>query len=258
MALVKITFDSASVTAKQDADCNHFLANMQNGIIEGLGSGVSATTSNNNIVFAAGYVQVYGRRVFVEANTKIAIAFDGTAYGYVFIKFDLANNTISLEKKESSGTYPTLIKDNLMSGGLIYEFALCRYTKTSSSLSIDTSQVARIKNADALAQSRDSTLNNQITDRYGPVFQLNYSSQSGKFFTYSSLNSSNAGKGVGHIYIAGWNLVFSSEACIGSGALYQYKVGSTWYNVGISISSNGTIVETASSDHIPKMIYVTR
>ncbi|MCQ2749866.1 MAG: hypothetical protein MJ246_08020, partial [Clostridia bacterium] len=92
MAIIKITFDSASVTSKQDADLNHFLVNKQNGRITGILGGITPSTSNNYISFTSGYVQVYGRRVFVEASTKIAISLDGSAYGYVFLAFDLANN----------------------------------------------------------------------------------------------------------------------------------------------------------------------
>ena len=54
--------------------------------------------SNNYISFQAGYVQVYGRRIYVESGTKISVSLDGTAYGYVIIKIDLGNNAITLEK----------------------------------------------------------------------------------------------------------------------------------------------------------------
>ena len=139
MALIKITFDNASVTSKQDADCNHFLANKQSGVVDGILGRCQPSISNSYIQFQSGYVQVYGRRVLVESGTKIAISLDGNAYGYVFIKFDLGNNTVTLEKKEASSSYPTLTQNDLMNGGLIYEFPLTRYQKTTSSITLDSS-----------------------------------------------------------------------------------------------------------------------
>ena len=139
MALVKITFDNASVTSKQDADCNHFLANKQSGVIDGILGRCQASISNSYIQFQSGYVQVYGRRVFVESGTKIQIALDASAYGYVFIKIDLGNNAVTLEKKEASSSYPTLTQNDLMNGGLVYEFPLARYQKTTSSITLDSS-----------------------------------------------------------------------------------------------------------------------
>ncbi len=139
MALVKITFDNASVTSKQDADCNHFLANKQSGVIDGILGRCQASISNSYIQFQSGYVQVYGRRVFVESGTKIQIALDASAYGYVFIKIDLGNNAVTLEKKEAFSSYPTLTQNDLMNGGLVYEFPLARYQKTTSSITLDSS-----------------------------------------------------------------------------------------------------------------------
>ena len=139
MALVKITFDNASVTSKQDADCNHFLANKQSGVIDGILGRCQASISNSYIQFQSGYVQVYGRRVFVESGTKIQISLDATAYGYVFIKFDLGNNAVTLEKREASSSYPNLTQNDLMNGGLVYEFPLARYQKTTSSITLDSS-----------------------------------------------------------------------------------------------------------------------
>lgn len=259
MALVKITFDSASVTSKQDAECNHFLVSSQNGRISGLGGGVTITTSNNYITLSSGYIQVYGRRIFVEQNTKIQVALDGSAYGYVFIKFDMGNNTVTLEKRESSSSYPALTQENFLNGGLVYEFPVARYTKTTSALNLDTNYTSpQIKNADDLAAGRVSTSRSQVDYSYGPKYQSTYSSVSGKYFTYNTINSGIADKGVGNIYIEGWNVMFSTWAAEGSGAIYQYKIGSTWYDVGIQLTSSGLIVETANASHKPGRVYVTR
>lgn len=139
MSLIKITFDEASVTSKQDADCNHFLANKQNGVIDGILGSCEVSVLNYNIQFQSGYVQAYGRRVLIESGTKIPIALDTIAYGYIIVKFDLGNNQVTLVKKEASSTYPNLTQEDLMNGGLIYELPLTRYSKNHSSITLDSS-----------------------------------------------------------------------------------------------------------------------
>ena len=65
MSLVKITFDNCSVSSKQDADCNHYLVNGQNGVVYGVLGRCQPSVSNSYINFQSGYVQAYGRRVYV-------------------------------------------------------------------------------------------------------------------------------------------------------------------------------------------------
>ena len=71
MGLVKITFDGSSVTSKRDADINHHLGGLvRAGIIEGLGNECQVSVSNNYITFRDGYVQIYGRRIYVEDGSQ--------------------------------------------------------------------------------------------------------------------------------------------------------------------------------------------
>lgn len=140
MGLVKITFDGSSVSAKQDADLNYHINGMvADGVLKGLGNGLTVSTSNNYIIFSSGYVQIYGRRIFVEQNTQIYISLDSTKYGYVIIDVDLTTNTVNLSKAESSSGYPTLTQQNLSKEGTRYQMAIAKYSKTSSSLTLDTS-----------------------------------------------------------------------------------------------------------------------
>lgn len=137
MALVKITFDGSNVSAKQDADINYHLNGLTpSGILKGLGNGLTVSTSNNYIIFSSGYVEIYGRRIFVEQNTQIYISLDSTKYGYVIIDVDLNNNTVNLSKAESSGSYPSLTQQDLSAGGTRYQMPIAQYIKTTSSLSL--------------------------------------------------------------------------------------------------------------------------
>ena len=140
MGVVKITFDGSNVSAKQDADINYHVTGLvPAGIIKGLGDELKATTSNNYIFIQSGYVQIYGRRIYVEANSSVYISLDSTKYGYVVIQVDLSTNTVSLTKVENTSTYPTLTQQNLATSGTIYQMPIARYTKTTTSLTLDTS-----------------------------------------------------------------------------------------------------------------------
>lgn len=140
MALQKITFDGSSVTSKRDADINHHLGGLvPAGIISGLGNECSVSVSNNYITFQDGYVQIYGRRIYVEANSQVYVSLDATKYGYVVIEVNLSNNTVSLKSVETTSTsYPSLTQQNLMTSGTLYQFPIAKYKKTTSSITLQT------------------------------------------------------------------------------------------------------------------------
>lgn len=139
MAVVKITFDGSSVSASQDAVLNHFLCGeIPAGILEGIGSELSYSVSNNYITFQDGYIQVYGRRIYVQPASQVYISLDSTKYGYVIIDVNLSTNNATLTKVEASSTYPTLTQDNLLNGGVRYQFPIAKYTKNTSSITLQS------------------------------------------------------------------------------------------------------------------------
>lgn len=140
MGLVKITFDDSTVTSKEDADINYHLGNLvPAGIIKGLGDECSAYISNNKIYFRSGYVQIYGRRIYVEAQTYVSITTDSTKYGYVIITVNLSNNAAIITTIESSSSSISLTQQDLSRTGTIYQMPLIKYQKTTSSVSFDSS-----------------------------------------------------------------------------------------------------------------------
>lgn len=140
MGLVKITFDDSTVTSKEDADINYHLGNLvPAGIIKGLGDECSASISNNRIIFGSGYVQIYGRRIFVESQTSVSITTDSTKYGYVIITVNLSTNSVLMTTVESTSSSISLTQQDLSRSGTIYQMPLIKYRKTTSSVSFDTS-----------------------------------------------------------------------------------------------------------------------
>ena len=170
MALVKLTFDGSSVTSKQDADINYHLTGLvPAGIIKGLGSELSYTTSNNYITFDDGYVQIYGRRLYVESGSQVHISLDSTKYGYVVITVDLSNNSATLGVVEtSSSSYPTLVQQNLHLDGTKYQMPIAKYSKTSTSLTMQTFTRTYIETPLSVANAGYNKAVDYLEDYYDP------------------------------------------------------------------------------------------
>lgn len=158
MALKKITFDGATVSSKDDADINYHLFNLiPVGIIKGLGNEIPVTAGNNTITFGSGYLQIYGRRIYMEANTQVSITLDSVRNGYVIVDVNLAANTLQLLTVESSSGWPSLTQNNLATTNGKYQFPIARYTKTATSLTLD--------NAFTQARPIIKTLSEMVDDK---------------------------------------------------------------------------------------------
>ena len=258
MAIVKVTFDAASVSSKTDADINHFLTSGVSGIFYGILGRCVASVSNNYISFQSGYVQAYGRRVYVESGTKIAVSLDGSAYGYVIIKIDLGNNTITLEKKEASSAYPTLTQNDLMNGGLIYEFPLCRYTKTSTSITLDTNyDPPSIKNDQTNINAKGTAVLSEASSRYGPVYDEWSTLSYGHCYVFDGITTSNAYDGIISLYVGGSNVLFCGASVGGSGGIVHYRYNGQDCTLSCQLTSSKLYVEDSRGNQ-PKYARVIR
>ena len=258
MAIQKITFDAASVSSKMDADINHFLTSGVSGIFYGILGRCQASVSNNYISFQNGYVQVYGRRIFVESGTKISVSLDGSAYGYVIIKINLGDNSISLEKKEASSAYPTLTQNDLMNGGLIYEFPLCRYTKTSSSITLDSNyDPPYIKNDQTKINEKGTEVRNNISSSYGPLWDAWSSLSYGSCYVFTGITSLNAYDGIISVYVGGTNVLFCGASVGGSGGIVHYRYNGQDCTLSCQLTSSKLYVEDSRGNQ-PKYARVIR
>ena len=263
MGLVKITFDGSSVTSKQDADFNYHWADCTPaGVIKGLGGNCSVSTSNNYIYFQSGYIEIYGRRIYVQANTSVYVTLDSTKYGYVCATVDLSENTLTLEKIESSSGYPTLTKEDLHNGGSKYQFPICKYSKTTSSLTLDSSfsptYLDTVKNR---LSSFESTLSTTMTNTYGSKAQKSYSTKSYNTYIFKDIKSSNAATGIGSVYLDGdgVTILFSCHAILDSGGIvYYHNSSGTFKKVALQLTASGLSIEPSDTAIIPKDVYVVR
>ena len=258
MSLVKITFDAASVSSKMDADINHFLTSGVSGIFYGILGRCQASVSNNYISFQSGYIQIYGRRIYVESGTKISVSLDGSAYGYVIVKVDLGNNIITLEKKEASSAYPSLTQNDLMNGGLIYEFALCRYTKTSSSITLDSNySPTYIYNDQTNINSKAQSVRSDISSDYGPLWDAYSSLSYGTTYVFNNITSLNAYNAVISVYVGGVNVMFTGASVGGSGGIVYYRYNGQDCHLSCQLTSSKLYIEDSRGNQ-PRYARVIR
>lgn len=187
MGVVKITFDGSSVSAKQDADLNHFLCGaVPAGIMGELANGLTYTVSNNYITFKSGYVQIYGRRIFIEENTQVYIALDGVRYGYIIIDVDLATNSVIINKLETtSSSYPSLIQQNLLTNGTRFQFPIAKYSKTTSLITLQSFSRTVISTPLSVAQSGYNDARNYMENHFSMDVKTHPDQSTGNTYKYN-------------------------------------------------------------------------
>lgn len=260
MALVKLTFDGAINTAKNDAIFNYYLVNKVNGIFYDLGGRIYPSVANGKITFADGFVSIYGRRIYVEKDTSITVTLDSSAYGIVVIRADTSANTVTLQLKEAAGTYPSLTQTNLLEEEGVFELPICYYRKTASSLTVNTSPVGYIwTNKDQLDNAK-SEINETIDSK-----------QYGIKTTYVAYNSYSAGKHTFHLTsLAGKdtrlvsfficnNLVTFNLNVLGaySCVTFTYVYFGTTYTGTLTLTNNILLLNAGDTTHKVKGIYVS-
>lgn len=233
MGLIKITFDGSNVTAKQDADINYHLTGLvAAGVIKGLGNMLSVSVSNNYITFRNGYVQIYGRRIYVEEGSQVYISLDSAKEGYVIIQVDLGTNNVSLTKVEGT-TLPTLTQQNLHNGGTIYQMPIAKYSKTATSVTLDTSfKINYITPSDEIARNEIWDFKQKMSEKYGYKYYGKWAvSTSGKY-TYCNISKGIAQESVMCINLTGTS-IFIPGPCVNSASsiTQQYNYYGTNYSM---------------------------
>lgn len=229
MAVVKITFDGSSVSALQDAQFNHFICgNISAGILSGLGSELSYHVSNNYITFDDGYVQVYGRRVYIEAGTQVYISLDSVRYGYIVLDINLSTNTATLERLEGISTYPSLIQNNLSIGGTRYQFAIAKYYKSTSSISLQSLDRMMIPTPLSQAQSGYFDALSFVRNNYRVTNIITPTSKSGSTYRWN-LSSYRISKCVIFANVENNNILTLPGPFLSSNSIFTiyYRAGTT-------------------------------
>jgi len=259
MGLLKITFDGSSVTSKQDADFNYHAGDLiKAGIMESLGSGVTCSAANNYINFTDGYVMIYGRRIYVESGTSVYISLDSTKYGYVCVTVNLATNSVTLEKIETTGTYPTLTQENLQNGGSKYQFAIARYTKTTTALTLDTSySPTKIKSCGTSISEGVQEAKDYADNKY-KMWSSSPSYQSGKYYYFPNINKSILEKSVVVVHVLNQYLAVAGIDIGNNTSMTSaiYFVGATPYVMSLEYlpETNQIVIGVSEATHNVKTI----
>jgi len=254
MAIQKITFDGASVSAKVDADLYHFLLSNQVGIIRGFKNQVNHTISSNTITFKDGYVSVYGRLVYVENNTQIKVTLDSSKRGFVVLGINTSNNTATLYLKEQAGSYPSLTTTNLLNGDGLYELVLCAYNKTATSISVDNSYNKRyITNyLDLIDQFRDEV------ESDGEPMQINPTKQSNGVYTVGNLNSYILTRSMISVQLTSAVVTFPGALLfitVGSSGSVNYRHTGADYTLGLNYANGTLTLSCGSTTHQIHRVY---
>ena len=246
MAIQKITFDGSNVTAKMDADLQHFLFSSDVGILKGLKNEVSYTLANNTITLLDGYVAVYGRLIYIENQTTVAVVPDSVKFGYVVLTVNTTTNSVTLSTKELAGSYPTLTTTNLLTTDGVYELVLCAYSKTTTSVTLNTSFQRLIISSD---KERISNLETSLKN-YFQLTQPTLTKQSNGVYVFQGEDSTVLQASLIIITIEfrtvltiPGRLIFQA---VGSSASVNYRYSGADYSLGVAYS-NGIVTLTCGS-----------
>ena len=246
MGIQKVTFEGGNVTSKVDADLYHYLFSSDVGILKGLKGECAFTLANNTITFNDGYVSVYGRIIYVESQTTIGVTPDSSKYGYVVLGVNTSNNSVSIYLKEQVGGYPSLTLTNLLISDGLYEIVLCAYSKTTTSVTLNTSYSRKFITND---KTRVSELETSILNRYYPVRKTVSKIQNG-IYQFSGTNSTELSQSI--IYVSINNTVvvtIPGDALfifVGSNTSVAYRYANSDYTLGV-VYENGIVTFSCGS-----------
>lgn len=240
MGLQKITFDGGNVTAKIDADLYHFFNSFDVGILKGLKNECSMTLANNTITFQDGYVSIYGRVIYIENQTSIGITPDSTKNGYVILGINTSTNEVTMYLKEQTSGYPSLALTNLVSNDGLYEFVLCAYTKTTTSVTLNqVYQRQFILNSKTIINDLEQKLRTRHLPQRKPLIKV-----SNGVYQFSGTSSYELIESVMYVFINNTTVIsFPSDSLfihVGSNRNVSYRYAGSDYSLSV-VYLNGVV-----------------
>jgi hypothetical protein len=257
MGLQKITFEGGNVTSKVDSDLYHFLFSSDVGILKGLKSEISYTLANNTITLSDGYVSVYGRIIYIENQTTIGVTPDSSKFGYVILGVNTTNNSVSLYLREQTGSYPSLIINNLLVTDGIYELVLCAYSKTTTSVTLTSYSRKLISND----RARVNDLDNQVFNHYLPVRKSLTLVNAGTY-RFSGTSSDELRQSILYVTINNHTVVtFPGEQMflfVGSNTSVSYRYASGDYSLSVVYDNGIVTLTTGNTTHNITSIFMKK
>jgi len=255
MALQKVTFDGSNVTAKIDAELYHFLFSQDVGVLKGLKNEVSFSLANNTVTFLDGYVSIYGRIIYIENQTTTSIIPDSSKFGYVVLGVNSSNNSVSLYTKELSGSYPTLVTTNLIVTEGLYELALCAYSKTVTSVTINSG----FQRLNILSEKERLTNLENALKNYSQLKQTTLTKVSNGIYTFTE-NDPNALLNTLYVVTIEFRTVITFPGrvitqAVGSNASVNYRFAGADFALSLAYSNGVVTLICGNTQHRITSLY---
>ncbi len=258
MGVQKVTFEGGNVTSKIDADLYHHLFSQDVGILMGLKNECGCTLANNTITFSDGYISVYGRIVYIENATTIGVTPDTSKYGYVVLGVNTSDNTTNIYLKELEGGYPSLTLTNILTTNGLYELVLCAYTKTTTSVTLNTSYSRKLIQND---KEKITELESDLVDRFLPQ-RKQLTKVSNGVYQFVATGSVDLSESIIYVAINNHSVVsFPGEAIfifVGSNTNVSYRYGGADYSLGVVYESGIVTLTCGSSIHNVTSVFVKK
>lgn len=258
MGVQKITFEGSNVTSKIDSDLYHFMFSNDVGILKGLKEECKYSLASNTITFKDGYVSIYGRIIYIEDQTSISILTDSEKYGFVVLGVDTSTNEVSLYLKEQSSSYPILTKTNFLTTQGLYEFAICTYSKTTTSILLNPENTRSMIEND---KQRILELENQIRIKRLPYRQDLIKISNG-IYQFDRTSSDELSESI--IYVTINNSVvitFPGEAMflfVGSNTSIAYRYGGSDYSLSVIYEDERVTLTAGNTMHNITSVFIKK
>ena len=249
MGVQKITFDGANITAKMDADLYHFFFSKEVGILEDIKQECVYSLSNNTITFQDGYISIYGRIIYLENQTAVSINPDSFKFGYVILGVDTSTNSVSVYSKEAVGNYPDLTYTNLHTTEGLFEFPLCAYTKTTTSVTLVPNYQRMTITSDKV---KINNLDSSIQNRYAPV-KATLNKINNGVYRFDNTSSTQLSESIVYVVIE-YSVVVTFPGqliflVIGSNTSVGYQFAGSNYSLGVTYGNGIVTLTCGNSTH---------
>ena len=258
MGIQKVTFDGANVTSKIDSDLHHYLFSNDFGILKGLKQECSYSLANNIITFMDGYVSIFGRIVYIENQTTVSLTPDSSKFGYVVLAIDTSSNTTTIYTKEAVGTYPNLTQTNLLIMDGLFEFVMCSYSKTTTSVTLNNDYTRWMILSD---KQKITDLEISLKNRYYP-FRQTITTVSNGVYRFEDMSSAKLSESILYVIIGNSTVVtFPGDMLffeIGSMTSVAYRYAGADYSLGIAYALGRVTLTCGSTNHQVTSVFIKK
>ncbi|MFA7105714.1 MAG: hypothetical protein WC154_00285 [Candidatus Izemoplasmatales bacterium] len=171
---------------------------------------------------------------------------------------DTEINTVEIYTKESDGTYPSLTRTNLLTDQGLYEFKLCTYTKTTTSVTLNSTNYRSMIKKDSL---RVSEVEYELKSRSRPR-RLQIQKISNGVYEFHETSSSELSESIVYVTINNSVIInFPGDTLfifIGSNNSIAYRYGGADYSLGVVYENERVTLTVGNTTHNITSVYIKK